>query len=58
MAQDTKLKEIKRPIGSITNIQKAMGLEDDRALYMTCRVSFSFLLFILMSILINILVNY
>lgn len=43
MAQDTKLKEIKRPVGSITNIQKAMGLENDRALYMTCQVSFSFL---------------
>jgi len=48
MAQDTnfKPKEIKRPLGSINNLQKAMGLENDRALYMTCRVSFSFLLFL------------
>ena len=40
MAQDGKLKEIKRPHGTITNLQKAMGLEDYRAIYMTCRVSF------------------
>ena len=58
MAQDTKPKEVKRPLGSIANLQKAMGLENDRALYMTCRVSFSFLLFVFISILINILVNY
>lgn len=58
MAQATKPKEIQRPLGSIINLQKAMGLENDRALYMTCRVSILFLLFVLMSILINILVNY
>lgn len=40
MAQDTKPKEIKRPHGSINNLQKAMGLENDRALYMNCRASF------------------
>jgi hypothetical protein len=42
MAQDTKPKEIKRPNGAITNLQQAMGLENDRALYMSCRVSLSF----------------
>jgi hypothetical protein len=42
MAQATKPKEIQRPLGTINNLQKAMGLENDRALYMTCRVSFPF----------------
>ena len=36
MAQDPKPKVIKRPFGPITNLQKAMGLENDRVLYMTC----------------------
>ena len=42
MAQDTKLTEINCPHGPITNLQKAMGLKNDRALYMNCRVSFLF----------------
>jgi hypothetical protein len=41
MTQDAKPKEIKRPEGSIANLQKARGLENDRALYMNCRVSVS-----------------
>jgi hypothetical protein len=41
MTQDAKPKEIKRPEGSIANLQKAMGLKNDRALYMNCRVSVS-----------------
>lgn len=60
-AQDTKPKEIKRPQGSITNLQKAMGLEDDRALYMNCRVSFILHFFIIIfrfNISISILGNY
>jgi hypothetical protein len=44
MAQDAKRKEIKRPLGPITNLQEAMGLENNRAVYMNCRVSFFFLI--------------
>lgn len=46
MTQDAKPKEIKRPDGSIANLQKAMGLENDRAVYMNCRVSFFFIIYL------------
>jgi hypothetical protein len=36
---------IKRPQRTITHLQKAMGLDNNRALYMSCRVSFSLSLF-------------
>jgi hypothetical protein len=38
-AKNSDVQEIKRPSGSIGNLQVAMGLEDDKALYMNCRVS-------------------
>jgi hypothetical protein len=39
--------EIKRPKGAIHNLQEAMGLEDDKALYLNCRVSPSVVMFLL-----------
>ena len=33
-------KEIKRPKGTITDLQTAMGLADNRPLYFSCRVGF------------------
>jgi hypothetical protein len=44
MAKNTEHELIKRPEGIVTNLQKAMGLEDDKVLYMNCRVSFYSLL--------------
>lgn len=41
MALPTNPKEIMRPHGSIANLQKAMGLENDRPLYMNCRATVS-----------------
>jgi hypothetical protein len=38
-AKKQGLPEIKRPEGHIRDLQKAMGLEDERALYISCRVS-------------------
>ena len=38
-AKDSDIQEIKRPDGQIGNLQEAMGLEDNKALYMNCRVS-------------------
>ena len=44
MAQPANAKEIMRPHGRhLTNLQKAMGLENDRPLYMNCRVSLLFI---------------
>jgi hypothetical protein len=46
MGKNTEQKLIKRPNGTITKLQKSMGLENDRALYMNCRVSiYSLLMF-------------
>lgn len=42
-AKDGGVQEIKRPNGSIRNLQEAMGLADNKALYMNCRVSVSFI---------------
>ena len=39
------LPEIKRPEGHIKDLQNAMGLEDDRTLYMSCQVSESPLIY-------------
>jgi hypothetical protein len=38
-AKSKELPELKRPDGRIADLQKAMGLEDDRALYISCHVS-------------------
>jgi hypothetical protein len=38
-AKKQGLPEIKRPDGHIKDLQKAMGLEDERAVYVSCRVS-------------------
>jgi hypothetical protein len=45
MAKNAEQKSIKRPEGNITNLQKAMGLENDKALYMNCQVSLYFILY-------------
>ncbi|KAF8805282.1 hypothetical protein BYT27DRAFT_7213219 [Phlegmacium glaucopus] len=41
MAKGTTLKEIARPHGTITNLQRAMGLENDRSNYMNCQATVS-----------------
>jgi len=38
-AKSKELPELKRPAGRITDLQKAMGLDDERAVYVSCRVS-------------------
>jgi hypothetical protein len=38
-AKSKELPELKCPDGRIADLQKVMGLEDDRALYISCRVS-------------------
>jgi hypothetical protein len=44
-AKKQGLPEIKRPEGHIRDLQKAMGLEDERALYISCRVSESLFIY-------------
>ncbi len=34
--------EVKRPKGTIVNLQNAMGLENNKSVYMNCRVSLFF----------------
>ena len=40
-AKSKEVPELKRPDGQITDLQKAMGLDDERVVYISCHVSVS-----------------